>query len=162
MRELMAALRPVKRRLRLLRLTSALGWLLALAALASFAWLAASFLLPIADVGRKILLSALPLLALGGALALLWPVPARLAARWADRCGLQERAITALEGCGQGEMALLQRRDALTALKGLDVKRAMPVKWRRAPWIIAAGLCLAAAALCLLPNPQSQVLRQRA
>ena len=162
MRELLAALRPIKRRLRLLRLTGALGWLLALTALAIAIWQAVSFLTPIEELGRKILISALTPLALGSALALLWPVPARLAAQRADRCGLQERAITALEGCGLGEMGLLQLRDAVAALGRLNISKAMPVKWRKAPLILAFCLCLIVGALTLLPNPQDQVLKQRA
>ena len=153
-------LSPIRRRLRLRHALQGGAWGVMAALAAGAVVIALSFFIPLAQ--RNTLLGCCLLFAPAGALTgLMWPVPLMTAARAADEAGLRERAQTALALADrQDAMAALQRRDAQRALGELNVRRALPLRLPRAP-LIAAGACLAAgAALLLLPNPQTEVLRQ--
>ena len=92
---------------------------------------AVSFFLPISDRGlwaAGLAAAVMLLTALGNALR---PVKNRTAAEAADACGLKERTITALEAGGNTPIHELQRRDALKALEGLDVKKIRPGSVRK-------------------------------
>lgn len=157
------ALRPVSRRIRLQRGVRgvALGLLSGLAA--CLLLVAASFFVPMAWL-MPALLGALALCPLvGGLLGLLWPVSRLRAARLADRCGLKERAVTAMALAAEDTpMARLQRADAEAALAALPLRQAMPLRAPRRWWLSALALAVMAAGLLLLPNPQDAVLRARA
>lgn len=159
MKELIRALGPVRRRIRLGRgLRGGCLGLLAGAALC-LALNAAAFLLPLP--GRARLLPPLLLLPAGaGALACaLWPVGPGRAARAADAAGLMERAQTALSLQEDSPMARLQRADALRALRELN-PRQVPLP-RLGRWPAAAAATAALAALLLaLPNPQTAAVQR--
>lgn len=159
MKELIRALGPVRRRIRLGRgLRGGCLGLLAGAALC-LALNAAAFLLPLP--GRARLLPPLLLLPAGaGALACtLWPVGPGRAARAADAAGLMERAQTALSLQEDSPMARLQRADALRALRELN-PRQVPLP-RLGRWPAAAAATAALAALLLaLPNPQAAAVQR--
>lgn len=159
MKELIRALGPVRRRIRLGRgLRGGCLGLLAGAALC-LALNATAFLLPLP--GRARLLPPLLLLPAGaGALACaLWPVGPGRAARAADAAGLMERAQTALSLQGDSPMTRLQRADALRALRELN-PRQVPLP-RLGRWLAAAAATVALAALLLaLPNPQAAAVQR--
>ena len=159
MKELIRALGPVRRRIRLGRgLRGGCLGLLAGAALC-LALNAAAFLLPLP--GRARLLPPLLLLPAGaGALACaLWPVGPGRAARAADAAGLMERAQTALSLQEDSPMTRLQRADALRALRELN-PRQVPLP-RLGRWLAAAAATAALAALLLaLPNPQAAAVQR--
>ena len=150
--ELKRALRPVKARLRRNRLVRGAAAGLA-AGLGTAALLqAVSFFVPVQDRGLQaagIAAAAALLTALGNALR---PVKDKDAAEAADACGLQERAITALEG-GEEPIRQLQRRDACTALEKLDVKKIRPGSVRKALYA-ALGCAALLGCLLLVPSPQ--------
>ena len=161
MKEILRALGPARRRLRLgcaLRL-GGLG-LLSGAGL-SLALLIASFFTPV--IGKLWLCLGL----ITGTAALLFaaglcrPVKPLAAAQAADRAGLQERAQTALTLTGDGPMAQLQQADALQALGTLDPRR-IPLPRMKRLLLAAGGVMVLSAALLLLPNPQDETVRQLA
>lgn len=156
------ALRPVRRRIRVRQGVLGLCWgLLAALALAAVL-LGLSFILPLED-RNAYLLACAAALPLGAGIGLLWPVSVSQAARSADACGLKERVQTALALEGrQDEMAGLQREDALKALAGLDVRRALSLRVPKKILFAAAGCAIAALTLLFAPNPQDQVLQRRA
>ena len=96
------------------------------------------------------------------AAAYLWPVSIFRVVRVADECNLRQRALTALELSEDASpMAELQRQDALSALRALDAKRALPVRISRG-WLMAAALCVAlSGALYFVSNPQNAVITQK-
>lgn len=161
MNALVRALRPIVRRIRLLRAAQALQFSLALFLLAAAFWLLIARLSPIEDLAGRILRSALPPLPLICFAAYAWPVPARFAARRADECGLMERAQTALEIEGSRAMDALLREDAIRALASLDLRQRLPARLRKPPAIASMCLCALIAVLSLLPNPQDAVLAER-
>ncbi len=97
MNELLKALGPVKRRLRLRRFVSGAGWGFAGGALAALILLAVTSFVPLANrwwiAGACVAGGTL----LAAAINALRPVKPLEAARAADACGLRERAVTALE-----------------------------------------------------------------
>ena len=150
--ELKTALRPVKRRIRRNRLLqgAAAGTAAGLSAAAGLQ--AVSFFVPIPDRGlwaASLAAAVAVLAAIGNALR---PVKDLTAAEAADACGLEERAITALEG-GEEPIRLRQRRDACEAIRGLDVKRIRPGSVKKA-LIAGLGCAMLLGALLLVPNSQ--------
>ena len=162
MNELLRALRPVKNRLRLRRFVRGAGNGFAFGALAALILLAVTSFVPLAN--RWIIAAACaagcPLL---GALAnALRPVDKGEAARTADACGLQERAVTALELAEQPETEMLrfQRQDACDALRALDVKKIRPGVPKR-QLILGAGLLVLCAGTLLLPGNGDRAVAAR-
>lgn len=156
MTELLKALRPVRRRIRRNRaLRGAAAGLAAGAAAALLLLLLARFV-PVPDktVYAALLLAAgIPAGAAAGALI---PVKNREAATAADACGLRERTVTALENAGgDGPMVRAQRRDALDALRKLDVKQIRPAPVRKA-LLAALAACVLGTGLLLLPGGQDR------
>ena len=152
MKEVLKALRPVKRRLRRNRFLKGAAAGLAAGLGAAAATQAAAFFIPVQDRALWAAAAAAAvtvLTALGNALR---PVRNEEAAKAADACGLKERAITALEG-GDEPIRRLQRKDACGALEKLDVKKIRPGSVRKA---LTAALCCAAALACLIliPSPK--------
>lgn len=97
MNELLKALGPVKRRLRLRRFVSGAGWGFAGGALAALILLAVTSFVPLANrwwIAGACVAGGTLLAAASNALR---PVKPLEAARAADACGLRERAVTALE-----------------------------------------------------------------
>jgi len=154
-KRIIAALRPVLRRI---QLQHYLHWLLrglAGALLLSAFFLLLSFFFPWVGVKQLCLytLGASLLLAWGWAF---WRRPGLwTAACISDTKGLQERVSTALElSAEDSEMIRRQRRDALEQLQAFDFKTAFPFVFpAREGKIIAAGLLLVGL-FCFLPNPQ--------
>ena len=157
--EIRRALRPVKNRIRRNRFLRGAATGLAAGLLAVLLLQAVSFLLPVPDKG---IWAAVAVAAgvLSGALGnMLRPVKDRTAAETADACGLEERAVTALEP-GEEPIRQLQRRDACGALGRLDVKQIRPGSVRKALFT-ALGCAVLAGALLLVPNPQDMVAETR-
>ena len=80
----------------------------------------------------------------------LLPVKDREAAEKADACGLEERAVTALEN-GNTPIHQLQRRDACRALQALDVKKIRPGSAKKM-LAAALGCALLLGGVMLIPN----------
>ena len=156
MKELMSALRPVRIRLRRNRLLRGLAAGLA-AGLASAALLqAAACLVPVPDRGLWAAVTAGVVLALAAAVNVIRPVGNRTAAKAADACGLEERAITALENAEEnGKIHLLQRRDTVDALRRLDVKKIRPGSVKK-QLLAALGCAVLLGALLLVPSPRDR------
>ena len=158
MEALLRALKPARRRIRRNRLLRGAASGLALGAAAAAVLLALSRRIMIPDA--KIWagagwLAAVLLCAAGNALR---KVTSREAAVRADRCGLQERAVTALEalpGDALDErtraMREAQAADACAALERLDPKEIRPGSVRKRLLAACAGGVLCAA-LVLIPN----------
>lgn len=114
--------------------------------------------------------AALPLSAAFGGLVAAWLRPRsryRLARTLDLRLALAERLTTALEiGSGRLKaapaMATAQQSDTLTAAAQVDVRTALPLQVPRRALLIAFVLAVGLTASLLLPNPQEDVLRQRA
>lgn len=162
MNEVKRALRPVKRRLRLLRLLRGVG-VGALAAGAALLCVAAlSFLLPIEKLYLTAALTSGGALLLCALIAFLLPIRDMDAARAADAHGLKERAQTALSVSEHTQMYALLISDTVSALEKFDYAQLrLPSVWRKCA--VALGMAALAAALCLLPNPkQAEVKRAQA
>ena len=156
--ELKQALRPVKMKIRRNRFLR--GAVTGLAAGLGTAVLlqAVSFFVPVPD--RGLLAAAagtavLLLTAIGNALR---PVKNNTAAEAADACGLKERVITALEegqrtSGSEGDIVLLQRKDACAALEGLDVKQIRPGNVKK-QLLAALGCAVLLGGLLLIPSPR--------
>ena len=160
--EFRKALRPVKRRIRRNRLLrgSAAGLAAGLSAAAGLQ--AVSFFVPVPDKwlwSAGISAAAVLITAAGNALR---PVKDMAAAEAADACGLEERAVTALETAGGDTPACrLLHADACDALGKLDVRKIRPGSAGKA---LLAALCCAvlSGALLLIPNGQdAEADRQR-
>lgn len=152
MKEVLKALRPVRRRIRRNRLLrgAAAGLAAGLGAAALLQGIA--FLTPVPDRGVWAMAAAGAVLLLVSAGAVLRPVDYRSAAEAADGCGLEERIITALEG-GEDDIRRLQREDALKALKQLDVKKIRPGSVKKS---LGAAACCAVLLGVLLLIPSGQ------
>ena len=158
MNEFLKALGPVKQRIRRNRMLRGAAFGLAAGAAGAAALLAVSRLVMIPDAklwAGAVLIAAVLLCAAGNALR---KVTDREAAVRADRCGLQERAVTALDAAPvdtADEMARVMRetqaRDAMEALDSLDPKAIRPGSVRRL--LLAAGIgCALCAVMLSVPN----------
>ena len=162
MNELLKALAPAKRRLRLQRLLLGAGAGFAFGALAAFVLLAVTSFVPLD--GRWLIAGAAAtgctlLGAIGNAAR---PVDAQEAARAADSCGLRERSVTALELAGgpETEITRCQRQDACEHLRRLDVKQ-IPLRFPRRLAAIGAGLMVLCSATLLLPGSGDRAVAAR-
>ena len=162
MNELLKALAPAKRRLRIQRLLQGAGAGFAFGALAALVLLAVTSFVPLD--GRWLIAGAavagcMLLGALGNAAR---PVNAREAARAADACGLRERSVTALElaGSPETEITRCQRQDACEHLRQLDVKQ-IPLRFPRRLAAIGAGLLVLCCATLLLPGSGDRAVAAR-
>ena len=157
--ELKRALRPVKRRIRRNRFLQGAAAGLAAGLAAAAVLQAASFFAPVPD-RRLWAAAAAAAVALAAALGnAARPVKNVTAAEAADSCGLQERAVTAVEGC-EGPIGELQRRDACTALKKLDVKKIRPAGMKKA-LTAALGCAVLLCALAAIPSPKDSEAASR-
>ena len=152
MKEVWKALGPVRTRIRRNRFLRGCAAGLAAGLGAAVLLQAAAFFVPIPD--RALWAAALAAAALllvppGNALR---PVSNQEAAEAADACGLQERAITALEA-GDTEMHRLQRQDACAALAKLDVRQIRPGSVKKA-LLAALGCMLLLCGMLLIPSPR--------
>ena len=175
MKELLKALGPVKRRLRLQRFVSGAAWGFAGGALAALILLAVTSFVPLANrwwiAGACVAGGTL----LAAAINALRPISPLEAARAADACGLRERTVTALElaetekstpappdGAGQqsADMIRLQRQDACEHLRALDAKQIRPAFPKRR--LLAGALLLAlCTATLLLPGNGDRAVTAR-
>ncbi len=152
MKEVLKALRPVRARLRRNRFLRGLAFGLAAGLGLAAALQAAAFLVPLEDRGLWAAALAGAAVLLTAAVNALRPLRNRTAAEAADDCGLEERAVTALEA-GEEEIRRLQRQDACEALRRLDVKKIRPGSVKKP---LLAALCCAAVlgVLLAVPSPQ--------
>ena len=160
MRELKKALRPVKKRLRLLRAVQSMQSALIGGALAALLLLGASFFLPIEHAKPAALLLFLFPPALFMLISLVLPVSDKKAAARADAGGLMERVQTALENESKPEtpMTHLQKEDALACLNAFDQRTALRPRAKKITLLIASILTVLSCVLCFIPNPQSLVI----
>jgi len=151
MNTILNALRPVKRRLRRNRFLAGAAAGLATGAALALCLQVLSFWVPLP--GKAWILAAcLPACALAaGAVNAARKITPRAAAEAADRCGLQERAVTALETAGDGDMEILLREDACRKLQALDPRR-IPGPRAGRQLAAALGCALLTAGLFLVPN----------
>ena len=156
------ALSPTRKRIKVIRAARVFLWGLCLGAAGCLTLVAASFFILIESLSVYLLWTFCcpPCIVTVGALLL--PVPAQTAARIADGCGLQERAITALAFEAEDtSMCRLQRLDAERKLSALPVREALPYRMEKRPFaflLIALSLC---GVLFLLPNPMDAIQRER-
>lgn len=161
MKDMTKALRPVKRRM---RARQAFLWAVYGALVAGGCLLllrAACFLrmLPFAGVLACVFATGLP--AIFALIAGLWPISDVDAARQADALGLKARAQTAvmLEGCDT-PMARLQREDALRSLRDFEPAEKLKLSAPRFAWIGIAACAVLLGLSFLIPNPQTEKLRE--
>ena len=165
MNEVRKALRPVRARIRRNRFLRGAAAGLAAGLSAAAAVQAVSFFVPIPDRwlwAAAIAAAAALLTAAGNALR---PVKDVTAAEAADACGLEERAVTALETAGKQtedgtSIYTLQHRDACEALGRLNVKQIRPGSVRKA-LLAALGCAVALGALLMIPSPQDRAAETR-
>lgn len=159
-RALHKALTPARSRLRLIRMLRFSGFGMLAGAVGCLALLLAGLFLPIPWKWTWAGLIFAACLALAGLLGLMWPVSDEKAARLADRCGLKERAQTALSlsGC-EDSMALLQREDACKALQQADYRKA-PLPFSRRLCAVFAALAAAVVLMAFLPDPQADAAKR--
>jgi hypothetical protein len=62
----------------------------------------------------------------------------------------------------EADLVQRQRRDALTTARGIEPRRAFPLRWLRRPTLLAGILLAGTLALALLPNPMDAILGERA
>ena len=141
MEEVLKALRPVRRRLRLRRFVGGAGAGFAAGAAAALVLLAVTSFVPLENrwiIAAGCITGCTLLAAAGNALR---PMGAMEAARAADACGLRERSVTALEmaGAPESEIIRYQRQDACSSLRALDVRQIRP-EFPRRRVILGAGL----------------------
>jgi len=161
MSEIKRALRPIRMRIRLIRMVQGMAWGSAAGAGVCLAVMAASFFLPLR---WKLHLCGLVLAAgflLGGLISALRPVRAGTAARLGDHHGLQERIQTALALKDDSPMAQMQKADTLRALRGFD-PRVLPLPSTGRTWLAAGIAVLLCGGMLLMPNPQNKVIQQAA
>ncbi|MDW8212748.1 MAG: hypothetical protein RMJ55_04270 [Roseiflexaceae bacterium] len=158
-------LRPMALRLRLrdtLWFASSTMWI---AALASLAIQIAGRLFPIPGLlWISLAPLALWILIVGGYLTVRPLPPIRVAQRIDTLLDARERLATALELSQRAErtpLVELQQRDAYAFATTLK-PRLVPLEINRRPLIVALALAAAVVALIVLPNPQDQVLAERA
>lgn len=159
MRTIGHALRPIKRRIRLIRMWKGFALGILCTCVVCLIIIATSFFVPLRE---KLLLCGIAIIAMPALVTiihLLLPVRDTLAAKTADRHGLKERAQTALTISGDGAIAQLQREDTLCALTQFDC-RTIPLPRIGRIFAFAAMLIALAALLLLLPNPQNAVINR--
>ena len=150
MKELLSALKPVRRRLRRNRWLQGAATGLCAGTAAAALLLLVSLVVPLPHKALWAAAAAAGLTVLCAAGNALRRIPPETAARAADACGLGERAVTALETADEGPMALLQRTDACAHLRAFQVKKLAPGSVKKR--LLAALGCAAAAGLLLLPH----------
>ena len=162
MEELLKALRPVRRRLRLRRFVRGAGTGFAAGALAALVLLAVTSFVPLKNRWLIAAACTAGCTLLAGAGCALWRVKPMEAALAADACGLRERSVTALELAGkqESEMILFQRRDACESLNALDAKQIRPGFPRRQV-ILGAALLVLCAGTLLLPGGGDRAVAAR-
>lgn len=168
MKELLNALKPVKNRLRRNRALRGAAFGFAAGAAAALALRILSLVVYVPDkwiiAGAAVAAAA----ALGAAGNALRPVGSRDAACAADRCGLQERAQTALEIAESPDpdsetgraMRAAQAEDACAALKRLDPRAIRPGSVKR-PLLCGLAACLLCAGTLLIPGRPDRLAEQR-
>ena len=167
MSELLKALRPVKNRIRLGRLLRGAAAGLAAGGAAALALLAVTSFVPLESRWAAAGAIAAGCVLLASAANALRPVDNREAARTADRCGLRERTVTALELAGRetpagtaAEIEEAQQRDACEHLKALDVRK---IRLKAPKRLLAAGaaLLILCAGTLLIPGDGDRIAAQR-
>ena len=166
MQELLKALSPVRKRLRTRRLLSGAAFGFAAGAGAALVLLAVTAFVPLENRwlwAAGVLSGAVLLCAAVNALR---PLPPAEAARAADRCGLQERTVTALElaetpGEASGSaFAEVQRRDAVEHLRALDPRK-IPLAFPKRLAAAGAALLLLCPAAALLPGGGDRLVSEQ-
>ena len=167
MNELLRALRPVRNRIRLGRLLRGAASGLAAGAAAALILLAVTSFVPLEDRWGIAGAAAAGCVLLGAAVNALRPVDNREAARTADRCGLRERTVTALEMADRApadgkaaEIAAAQRQDACAHLQALDARKiCLPVPKKQ---LLAGAVLLAlCAGTLLIPGGGDRIVSER-
>ena len=162
MNEILKALGPVKRRLRLRRLVQGAGGGFACGALAALVLLAVTSFVPLQ--GRWWIAAALVTgcTLLGAAVNVLRPVAPLESARAADACGLRERSVTALEmaDAPETEMTRFQRQDACEHLRNLNVKQ-IPLHFPKRLAAAGTALLVLCAGTLLIPGGGDRAVAER-
>ena len=159
MKEVIRALRPVKNRIRRNRFISGAAAGLAAGLGAGALLQAAAFLIPVPDRGLRAAAAAAGICLLTAAVSALRKVSNRTAAEAADACGLEERAVTALEE-GEEEIRRLQREDARAALERLDVRQIRPKSVKKS-LLAALGCGALLAVLLIVPGSRDREAAER-
>ena len=155
------ALRPVRQRMRLLRLMRFVlsGFVLGCAAALIFLILTL-FLLDLEVRWPFVLLIPPAMSACAGLVSLFLPVADRKAAAAADRAGLMERCQTCLETGTDTPMGQLLHEDTLQQLSAFSPK-SIPVQFSRRQLLAALTLPVLCSVLLLLPNPGISRAREK-
>nr|AEW47922.1 hypothetical membrane-associated protein [uncultured microorganism] len=162
MNEILKALGPVQRRLRLRRLLQGAGGGFACGSLAALILLAVTSFVPLQDrwwIAAAAVTGCTLLGAAGNALRTVDPLES---ARAADACGLRERSVTALEMAEvpETEMTRFQRQDACEHLRNLDVKQ-IPLRFPKRLAAAGAALLVLCAGTLLIPGGGDRVAAER-
>lgn len=159
--EITKALWPIRKRLIIGQFIKSIIFAIMISSLVALGFMIVSFFVPLEHLWFYICISGSIILFIC-IMGSLFSMPSYMdAARAGDRLGLKERLVTALElGESSEVFAVLQRRDAIEHLKGIDFKKiplSIPKKW----WYVTL-LCISILLLLtFIPNPQHQVIRQR-
>ncbi len=161
MNALHKALRPTKRRLRLLRAMDGLQWGLLLGAACCVLVMIISFFVPLMH-RTYYLLCTLVLPVVGTLIGAALHLGSYRAACAADKAGLKERAQTALTLQNGSAMTECLMEDAIRNLEALEIKAAFPFAADKKRMLALLCTCALCGALFLIKNPQDQVLKTQA
>jgi len=158
--KLKKAVAPICRRIYLRHFCKSLLFAVIAVLAQALVWQGFSFFVPIVHLGRNAaIIGGLIFVA---ALFIGWLMrPSMLEiAREGDRCGLQERLMTAYELIGRDDVfARLQKEDTLKKLESFEPKSipiTVPKKWS----VTAALLAVLLTVVLVLPNPQDAAVEQ--
>lgn len=78
-----------------------------------------------------------------------------------DGLGLEERTLTAVELIGeQSTFAVLEKEDALSHLKGINIKKSLPIKLNKKYLVICIVLISALMFSAFIPNPMAEKAKE--
>ena len=158
MKDIRKALGPVRRKLRCVHLWKGVGYGVLSAGALFLGSTICSFIIPIRDQAGLTGIACSSAVFISALVSLLIPVNDMSCARAADVHGLKERAQTALMITENSPMAELLHSDAIDALAQFDC-RCIRFPSIKRHCLIAGAAIILATILCLVPNPQEEVLR---
>lgn len=158
MKEIRRALGPVRRKLCFVNLWKGVGYGVLSAGVLFLGITICSFLIPIRGCAGLIAAACASAILVSALVAWILPVKDITCARAADIHGLKERAQTALLITENSPMTELLHSDAIDALAQFDC-RCIRFPSIKRHCLIAGAAIILATILCLVPNPQEEVLR---